>query len=69
MPYYEYAYEGPVTEDGKTICRKWSATTYAPTPSKARSNLTHRFKKEFNKEPYAKIVLPGKIQRVTEEDE
>lgn len=69
MPYYEYAYEGPVNEFDKCICRKWTATTYAPTSSKARSNLTYRFKKEFGIEPYVKITLPGKILRVTEEDE
>ena len=57
-----YSYTGPVEEFGKCINNKWSGTTVAPTPQKAKSNLAYQYKKEFNKSPRANITLPGKLK-------
>lgn len=57
----QYSYDGPVMEFGACITSRWIGTTYAPSESKARSNLTYQFKKQHNKTPNAKISLPGKI--------
>ena len=62
-----YSYDGPVMEFGRVIAARWVATTYAVSPSKARSNLTFRFKKEHNKVASAKITLPGTIVEVKAE--
>jgi hypothetical protein len=59
-----YSYDGPVMEFGRVITTRWAATTYAVSLSKARSNLTFRFKKEHNKIPSTKITLPGTIVEV-----
>ena len=59
-----YSYDGPVMEFGRVITTRWVATTYAVSLSKARSNLTFRFKKEHNKIPSTKITLPGAIVEV-----
>lgn len=59
-----YSYDGPVMEFGRVITTRWIATTYAVSLSKARSNLTFRFKKEHNKIPSTKISLPGTIVEV-----
>ena len=58
----KYIYEGPVTSFGTCICNKWVAETVAPTPSKAKSNLTYRFKKENNRLPSTRIERPGEIK-------
>lgn len=63
----QYRYEGPVMEFEKPIADKWTASTYAPSERKARSNLAYRFKKANNRVPNAKITLPGKIILVTPE--
>lgn len=59
--YKQYSYSGPVEEFGRCIADKWSATTFAPTAAKAKSNLVYRFKMEAGKIPSAKITLPGKV--------
>lgn len=64
-----YSYDGPVMEFERVICNRWVGTTYAVSPSKARSNLTFRFKKQYNKVPSAKIYLPGKIELVEKRNE
>lgn len=56
-----YSYTGPVMQFNQCIANNWSATTYAVSEAKARSNLTYRFKKEYNKAPNAKIILPNRI--------
>jgi hypothetical protein len=63
-----YLYSGPVLEFERVIANKWEASTCAQSPSKARSNLTFRFKKEHNKATNSKISLPGKLIVVEEED-
>ena len=57
----QYLYEGPVLEFNNCVTNRWKASTYAPSESKARSNLTYRFKKEHNKLPNVRITLPGRI--------
>lgn len=63
----QYLYKGPVMEFERCIANRWEATTYAASPSKARSNLLYRFKKENNKSINSKISLPGKLIAVEEE--
>lgn len=64
MDYQQYIYEGPVEVFGKCVTSKWSATTFAPTEKKARSNLTYQYKKQFGKTPNTQIALPGKVVKV-----
>lgn len=61
--YFKYRYVGPVKEFDRVIADSWTGTTYAPTESKARSNLTYQFKKQFNRAPATRITLPGEIKR------
>lgn len=56
-----YSYNGPVMEFDRCVANCWSASTYACSERKARSNLTYRFKKMNNKAANTKITLPGKI--------
>lgn len=56
-----YSYDGPVEEFGRCIANRWTAKTMAPSINKARSNLAYQFKKQFNKAPNTKIILPGAI--------
>lgn len=57
-----YFYDGPVIQYRTCICYKWKAFTSAPSPEKAKSNLTYRFKKEHGYTRNAKINLPGDIK-------
>ena len=59
--YKTYTYDGPVLEFGKLISTRWSASTYAPSERKARSNLIYQFKQKYGKTVITKIELPGKI--------
>lgn len=61
MKHFLYLYEGPVMEFEKPIANNWKASTYAPSESKARSNLSYQFKKLHNRVANTKITLPGKI--------
>lgn len=65
----KYSYKGPVLEFEKCIANNWEASTYAVSPSKARSNLAFRFKKEHNKATNCRISLPGKLTVVEEMEE
>lgn len=56
-----YTYEGPVMEFDRCIVDRWSASTYASTPGRAKSNLIYRFKISNNRTPNTKITLPGEI--------
>lgn len=60
----KYSYNGPVMEFDRCVSNNWSGTTFAVSESKARSNLTYRYKKTHNKIPATRITLPGKIQLV-----
>lgn len=60
----KYSYTGPVVENGKVICEKWSGETIAPSKAKALSNLKWRFKKETNRGGNWKIEFPGKLNEV-----
>lgn len=59
--YKKYVYVGPVEEFGRCIAHNWTATTYAPSLNKARSNFIFQFNKANGKIPTTKITLPGKI--------
>ena len=56
--YNLYEYKGPVMEFDKCVDRNWTATTWAASESKARSNLAYRYKQD------CKITLPGKITKL-----
>ena len=64
----QYVYKGPVLVFDKCVTNHWEASTYAVSPSKARSNLMHRFKNDHNKATNTKVSLPGKLIVVEEED-
>lgn len=57
----KYSYDGPVMEFERCIADRWTASTYAVSEKKARSNLTFQFKKNNNRVPNTKISLPGKV--------
>lgn len=61
---YRYFYDGPVLQFDKVISLRWTGETHATTEAKARSNLTFRYKRDHGLNSYAKITLPGKIERV-----
>lgn len=63
-----YSYDGPVMEFERIIAERWTGTTYAVSPNKARSNLAFQFKKQYNKVASTKITLPGKIAVVKRSD-
>ena len=56
-----YQYEGPVMQFENCVNQKWKASTYASTPSKAKSNLAYRYKRENGLMANARITLPGKL--------
>lgn len=60
----QYSYDGPVKEFDTCIANRWIGTTYAPSESKARSNLTYQFKKQYGRTANTRISLPGKIVMV-----
>lgn len=59
-----YRYEGEVFSFENCIERYWSGQTYAPSESKARSNLAYQFKKARGFISSMKITLPGKLVEV-----
>ena len=60
-----YSYTGPVMKFDTCVARNWSAETVAVSPSKARSNLAYRFKKENGLLASAKIKLTGELKAVS----
>ena len=64
----QYTYDGPVMLFDKCIAHRWIASTYAASESKARSNLTYRFKKQNNLVSNCKISLPERIMMVNREN-
>ncbi len=61
----KYSYNGPVMRFKTCVKDKWTATTFAATPEKAKSNLAFRFKIENGFNKTAKILLPGEIKLVS----
>lgn len=57
----EYLYDGPVMQFEDCVKIRWKASTYAPSESKAKSNLAYRYKKENGLTSNTKITLPGKL--------
>jgi len=60
----KYLYSGPVMLFDKCIEGKWKGETHATSESKAKSNLTYRYKKEAGLISNSRITLPGKIELV-----
>ena len=56
-----YKYEGPVLVFGRECCCYWKSETWAPTESKARSNLAYQFKKNCKLNAKSAITVPGKL--------
>lgn len=56
-----YIYDGPVMEFNRLLVDHWKAETFAPSESKARSNLTYQFKKNNSRIVGTRITLPGKL--------
>lgn len=63
-----YLYDGPVMEFDRCIANKWKGFTYAPSETKAFSNLIYQYKKKNGKAATAKITLPGKLDCVPEQE-
>ena len=57
----KYFYDGPVMEFNTCIADHWKGETFAPSETKARSNLAYQFKKRNNRTANTKISLPGKL--------
>ena len=57
----KYFYDGPVKEFDKLIAEHWKGETFAPSESKARSNLAYQFKKNNKRIASSKITLPGQL--------
>ena len=57
----EYSYDGPVLEFDRCTTSHWSASTYAESEAKARSNLAYQYKKQFGKSANTRVTLPGKL--------
>lgn len=56
-----YTYEGPVLEFNNLLVDNWRGGTWASSEKQARNNLAYQFKKNNNRTPTAKIVLPGNL--------
>lgn len=65
MENVKYSYEGPVEVFGRCATQHWSATTYASSESKARSNFMYQYKKQFNMIATTRVALPGAIKQIT----
>lgn len=60
----KYIYDGPVMEFDRCIASHWKGETMAPSESKAKSNLAYQFKKNYNRAPRSKIILPGNVKQI-----
>lgn len=61
LPMDRYTYFGPVLVFGTVVENNYTATTYASSEKKAKSNIAFQFKKSTGKLPGAKVELPGKL--------
>ena len=57
----QYSYSGPVIIFGRCVSNNWTASTYAVSEKKAKSNLMYQYKKQNNKVAGVRVELPGKI--------
>lgn len=62
--YKTYIYEGPVMEFDRCVCNNWHGETSAPTPAKAKSNLSYQFKKQYKLERNVRVTLPGTLRAI-----
>lgn len=56
-----YFYDGPVKCFEHIVNEHWKGSTYAKSEKKARSNLSHQYKRETHRSVSSKITLPGKL--------
>ena len=57
-----WVYNCPVMEFDTCIANHWRGETFAPSETKAKSNLTYQFKKKNNRIASSKITLPGDLK-------
>ena len=57
----KYLYNGPVKEFDRVVADHWTASTYAASEKKAKSNLTYQYKKQHNRASASKITLTGPL--------
>lgn len=61
---YAFVFKGAVTLNGSILDWNWDAQTWATSPSKAMSNLKHRYRTEHGLESNAKIRLEGDLHAI-----
>lgn len=59
-----YNYCGAVVSFGNILSHKWKGSTLAVSEKKARSNLSHQFKKQMGLVSAVQVSLPGPIQQI-----
>lgn len=59
---HHYSYDGPVMVYDKCVESFWKGSTYAPSESKAKSNLAHQYKQQTGKIASIRVTLPGKLK-------
>lgn len=64
-----YVYNGPVMMFDTVLVYNWSASTFASSEKKARSNLAFQYKRQTNRSATANIRLPGTIERADREEQ
>ena len=57
----KYFYDGPVMEFNTCFANLWKGETFAPSESKARSNLAYQFKKNNKRIASSQITSPGQL--------
>lgn len=61
----KYVYDGPVMAFDHCIQNRWKGETIAESENKALSNLAYQWKKTNNYIAKTKIVLPGKLCKIS----
>ena len=64
MQLHKYYYDGPVKIFDQCVSNHWKGETTAISESKARSNLSYRYKKTHNLVASTKVILPGEIRMI-----
>jgi len=65
MPKKQYKYSGRVEYFDRIIKSNYTASTWAETPGKAKSNLAYRYSKMIGYGPSHKIRLIDSIEEVS----
>ena len=61
MKKHHYYYNGPVKIFDRFVSDHWESETVAVSETKARSNLSYRYKKLHNLTASTRVTLPGEI--------